>query len=109
MTRDTELPLHQLLGRKVLDADGRSIGRIEEIHAESRNGELVVTEWVLGARGVLERLGVVAMARVLLGWPPVGAPEVLGWAELDLADPERPRRRSGAKTEAGHAPTTAPS
>jgi hypothetical protein len=107
MTRDTELPLHRLLGRKVLDADGRSIGRIEEIHAESRNGELVVTEWVLGARGVLERLGVVAMARVLLGWPPVGAPEVLGWAELDLADPERPRRRSGAKTEAGHAPTTA--
>ena len=105
MTRDTELPLHRLLGRPVLDADGRSIGRIEEIHAEPRNGELVVTEWVLGAGGLLERLGLVAMARVLLGWPPVRAPEVLGWAEIDFADPERPRRRSGAETEAGHAPT----
>jgi hypothetical protein len=107
MTRDTELPLHRLLGRPVLDADGRSIGRIEEIHAEPRNGELVVTEWVLGAGGLLERLGLVAMARVLLGWPPVRAPEVLDWAELDLADPERPRRRPGARTEDGHPPTAA--
>jgi hypothetical protein len=107
MTRDIELPLHRLLGRKVLDADGRSIGRIEEIHVEKRSGELVVTEWVLGAGGLLERLGLVAMARVLLGWPPVRAPEVLGWAELDLTDPERPRRRPGAKTGAGHAPPAA--
>jgi hypothetical protein len=94
MTREREIPLERLLGRRVLDADGRVLGRIEEARAERRDGELIVVEWVLGASGLLERLGLPSTARALFGWPPAREPEVLGWAELDLSDPMQPRRRA---------------
>jgi hypothetical protein len=93
MRRVREIPLERLLGRRVVDADGRSLGRIQEAHAERRNGEVVVLEWVLGAGGLLERLGLLPAARAQFGWPAARAPQVLGWAELDLSDPARPRRR----------------
>jgi hypothetical protein len=96
MTRGREIPLERLVGRRVADADGRALGRIQEVHAERRDGELVVLEWVLGAGGLLERLGLLAMARALFGWPKPPTPEVLAWSELDLSDPERPRHRPGA-------------
>jgi hypothetical protein len=98
MTRGREVPLERLVGRRVIDADGRSLGRIQEAHAERRDGELVVLEWVLGAGGLLERLGLLALARALFGWPAARAPEVLGWTELDLSDPDRPRRRPTASS-----------
>jgi hypothetical protein len=101
MTRVRELRLERLIGRRVIDTDGRALGRIEEAHAEHRDGELVVVEWVLGAGGLLERLGVLATARALFGWPSVPTPRVLDWSELDLSNPERPQRRPTASPPHG--------
>ncbi len=101
MTRVREIRLERLVGRPVIDADGRALGRIQEAHAERRDGELVVVEWVLGAEGLLERLGVLATARALFGWPAAPTPRVMDWSELDLSDHERPRRRSTTVPEHG--------
>jgi sporulation protein YlmC with PRC-barrel domain len=43
-----------LLGKKVVAADGRKLGRVEEIHVDERG---TVTMLDLGARGWLEREG----------------------------------------------------
>jgi hypothetical protein len=101
MTRSREIRLEHLIGRRVVDADGRALGRLEEAHAEHREGELVVVEWVLGAGGLLERLGVLATVRALFGWPSARTPQVLDWSELDLSNPERPRRRPTAAPQHG--------
>lgn len=91
-----ELSFERLLGTKVLDADGRRAGRIEEAHARRRGGEVVVTEYVLGAAGLIERLALSPVLRALLGTRlyPESARYTIGWEELDLSDPERPRLRS---------------
>lgn len=62
MTEKGEVRLEQMLGRVVRDADGRRIGRLEEVRAVSKEGEWVVTECHIGAAALLERLA----GRVLL-------------------------------------------
>src|SRR5690349_11556151 len=90
-----ELALERLLSRRVRDADGRDAGRIEEVHARRRGGEVVVSEWVLGTAGLIERLSLGPVLRALLGTRlyPESARYTLAWDELDLSDPERPRFR----------------
>jgi hypothetical protein len=81
------LPVDQLVGRVVLDRDGQSAGRIEELRCEVRDSNWVVTEYVLGMGGLLERLN-------------VGVRLVLGGRlhrrtaradQIDLSDPDKPR------------------
>src|SRR5690349_2357227 len=88
-----ELALERLLGRRVRDAGGRHAGRLEEVHAHRRGGEVVVTEWVLGTAGLIERLSLGPVLRALLGTRlyPHSARYTVAWDELDLSDPERPR------------------
>jgi len=89
----TEIPFERLLGREVRDVDGRRAGRLEEVHARRRGGELLVTEYVLGTAGFVERLSLGPVLRALLGsrFYPEAARYTIDWDELDLADPERPR------------------
>jgi len=82
------LRLDRLLGRVVLTANNRRLGRIEELRAERRNGEWVVVAYVIGAAGLLERLGV--GARLLAGLERRRG-FVARWDQLDLSSPERPR------------------
>lgn len=91
-----EVSLARMLGRRVLDPDGNPVGRIEEAHAERRDGELVITEWVLGAQGLMERLGLMTLMRSILGRWAQPEPRVIGWTDLDLSDPEQPRLRRRA-------------
>jgi hypothetical protein len=88
-----KMAFQQLLGRHVLDEDGRSLGRLEVAHAEQRDGELVITEWVVGTGGLLERLGLTALTGTLLGRLTRRRLEAIGWADLDVSNPERPRLR----------------
>ena len=90
-----ELALERLLGTRVRDADGRLAGRIEEVHARRRGGELLVTEWVLGTAGIVERLSLGPVLRALIGRRlyPQAARHTLGWEELDLSEPAQPRFR----------------
>jgi hypothetical protein len=57
-SNDRERHLELLLGRRVYDAQGRSVGRIEEFHAEKEGDYYVVAAVDLGPNALLERLAV---------------------------------------------------
>jgi len=90
-----ELRVEGLLGARVRDAAGRPVGRVEELHARRRGGELIVTEVVLGTAGLTERLSLGPVLRVLVGSRllPDPARYTVAWDALDLADPAHPRLR----------------
>lgn len=87
-----------LLGRVVRDPDGRKVGRIEEMIAGTLDGEFVVTEFLLGGYGILERLGMLTDRSALkaVRWAlrrlngENGAGFSVRWDQIDLRDPERP-------------------
>ena len=53
---DRERHAELLLGRRVYDAGGRSVGRIEELHAEKEGDYYVVAAIDLGPTALFERL-----------------------------------------------------
>lgn len=82
-----EVRLDRLLGRQVRGANNRPIGRIEEFRARRHGNLCVVTEYVIGAAGLMERLGLAA--RLLVGGTRRGY--VARWDQVDLTDADRPR------------------
>lgn len=82
-----ELHLDRLLGREVRAKNNQSVGRIEEFRAEKQGRDWVVVEYVIGAAGLFERLGV--GLKLLFGRH--GGGHVVRWDQLDISDPERPR------------------
>jgi sporulation protein YlmC with PRC-barrel domain len=93
-----EIRLEQLLGRRVHDAAGARVGRIEEVRAEVEVGETgsdyVVREYHVGAYGALEALAGGGLARSLLrtfGKALRYRRHVVPWHLMDLRDPEHPR------------------
>lgn len=81
--------LQSLVGRRVHDAEGKAVGRIEEVRAEMQGDDLVVTEYECGPAALLSRLGISAMRLVGLGHH--HEPKRIPWDQLDLSDPEKPR------------------
>ena len=86
--RGREMNLEQLLGRQVHALNGRPVGHIEELRAEKRGSGYVVTDFVLGPAGLLERMSI-SFKRTYLGRPHHG--QVARWDQVDLTDPEHPR------------------
>ncbi|GAA6623221.1 hypothetical protein [Scytonema sp. NUACC26] len=92
-----EIHLEKLLGRKVVDSQGKPIGRIEEVRAEQQNGEWVIQEYLIGPAAILERLSAWTIGLGVLRL--LGARKIHGggyrvvWNELDLSDPKSPRLR----------------
>jgi len=84
----TTARLDRLIGRQILTANNRPLGRIEECRAEHRGNAWVVREWVIGAAGLLERLGF--GVRLILGWK-AGRSFIARWDQVDLTHPDRPR------------------
>ena len=80
--------LDRLLGRRVVTANNRSLGRLEEFHVERRGDAWIVTEFVIGGAGLAERLGL--GARLILGVASARG-FVARWDQLDLTNPDRPR------------------
>ena len=76
-----------LLGRKVRDPEGVSVGRIFSAHAELDGKDCVIREFLLGPGALLTRFGI-----PFRRWAPVRVP----WDLLDIADPEHPRLRCSA-------------
>jgi hypothetical protein len=83
----THIEAGRLLGRRVVAANNKSVGRLEEFRAEQRGGDLVITEYVLGVGGLLERLHL--GVRLVLGQKRAGY--VASWDQLDISDPAKPR------------------
>jgi hypothetical protein len=93
-----EVSLSELVGRRVKDAAGRSIGRIEELRAEIElhdgGNDYVVVEFHVGAYGALEALAGGGFGRHLLrrvGGAVGYERHCIPWDRMDLRDPERPR------------------
>ena len=78
--------LEDLLGQKVRSADGRVVGRIEEVRAKRvANGDHEVTEFHLGTAALLERLAIV---RHLLRLQSRAI--VARWDQIDIRRPDAP-------------------
>jgi len=95
MTMNNEVKVELLLGRKVRDADGVRVGRIEEILADREGDELLVTEYHVGGAAVFERLSIfhvgAGLLRYLGGRAQSAKPHRIPWDKMDLSDPEKPR------------------
>lgn len=90
-----EIHLELLLGRRVVDAEGRHAGRLEEMRAELRADEWVITEFLVGRAALVERLSAwkigMSLLRLLGSRKGAAAGYRVPWDKLDLSDPARPR------------------
>jgi sporulation protein YlmC with PRC-barrel domain len=80
--------LELLIGRPVVATNGRTIGRVEEMRAETRGEDVVVSGVLIGPQALLERLSM--PVRELFGRRTgyVARPD-----QIDLGDPHHPRLR----------------
>ncbi|NUR34481.1 MAG: hypothetical protein HOQ30_10765 [Gemmatimonadaceae bacterium] len=95
-----EVRLERLVGRRVRDAGGRSIGRIEElicgIELHEHGRDYVVREFRVGTFGRLDALSGSTLVRELLktlGRVSGYRERRVGWQLMDLGDPVHPRLR----------------
>lgn len=105
-----EILLNDLIGKVVRDPDGRKVGRIEELLAiielHADDNDYVVSEFAVGAYGLLEAFTGGAFARRLLqrlGRFASYRRYRIQWDRIDLTDPDRPRLKvSRAELDAGN-------
>jgi hypothetical protein len=95
-------PIHlqQLLSHRVRALNGRVVGRIEEVLAETDGDACYVTEYLLGAQALFHRLALLRFARAILGLFGLTKNERgfrVPWDQLDLSDPAKPRLRCKVK------------
>ncbi|MDP9359922.1 MAG: hypothetical protein M3P29_00570 [Acidobacteriota bacterium] len=94
-SKKNEVKVELLLGRRVVDANGVKVGRIEEVLAERDGEELLVTEYLVGRYGLFQRLSIyhfgVGLLRLLGGRAQSANPHRIPWQTLDLSDDEHPR------------------
>ena len=92
------IALDQLVGRVVRDADGRRIGRIEELEAEivleSHGNDYVVTRFGVGRLGPLDTIASARIVQQLVRRIVRTTNYVrydIPWDWMDLTDVEHPR------------------
>lgn len=100
-----EINVELLIGRKVSDVEGTTIGRIEEFKVECDNRSCVLDSYLIGSSALIERLAawtlVRPIARALHGRRFYSLYQV-PWQDMDLSDPQHPRLRT-AKRDLRHA------
>lgn len=90
----------RMVGRKVLDSDGKKVGRIVAVRVDWEGKDCVVRDYLLGTAALMERLGI--SAKVFLGMKLKREPRSIAWDLMDISDPEKPRLLcSLAEIEAG--------
>ena len=89
----SEIRLELLVGREVHDADGKSVGRIEEVRGEKRGRDLLVEAYLVGASALVERLAAWSLVRPVRGalGDSLYSMYRVPWNEMDLSDPHHPR------------------
>jgi sporulation protein YlmC with PRC-barrel domain len=91
-----EIQLHEILGAKVVDANGVHIGRLEEIEATRGEESCLIDAYIVEHRGPLDRVSSWALTSAVRDRLPKGEssrPYRIGWDEMDLSDPRHPRAR----------------
>ncbi|MDP9201262.1 MAG: hypothetical protein M3P26_04940 [Gemmatimonadota bacterium] len=91
-----EVNVELLLGRKVRDADGENVGRIEEFRAERDEKSCLVEAYLIGASALIERLSawtLVRPIRRLLHSRKIYTLYEVPWQDMDLSDPRHPHLR----------------
>ena len=89
-----ECRVELLIGRRVVDASGEVVGRLEEIVADYVDDEYVVREFHVGAFAALERLGTGMFGQSCCDFSAAAAftrGYIVPWRHMDLSDPDHPR------------------
>lgn len=88
-----ELYVESLLGSRLRDADGISLGRIEEIVAEIRGTDWVVVEIHVGRGALLERIVELTSLVPVFAFlrRRMDKRYRVPWHRLDVSDPSHPR------------------
>ena len=87
-----EIYVESLLGKRLRDRDGHSLGRIEELVAERRGLDWTVVEVEVGPGALLARLLEISTLVPFLGVVRRSiARHRVAWHQLDLSDPDRPK------------------
>lgn len=100
-----DINVELLLGTKVTDADGKNIGRIEEIRVERHQNALLVEAYLIGASALIERLSAWTLVRPIrhaLNTRHIYSVYEVLWQDMDLSDPKKPKVRV-AKRDLHHA------
>lgn len=82
-----EVRLEELLGRRVRDGGGDTVGRLEEFRARREGEHWVVTEFDIGPTALLGRL---AARHLGVTWPGRTGGYRATWEQINFDDPERP-------------------
>jgi sporulation protein YlmC with PRC-barrel domain len=88
-----DIKIQLLVGTKVYDVDGNSVGRIEEIRVKREEKALLVESYLIGASALIERLSARTLVRPigrLLRARHLYSVYEVPWQEMDLTDPQRP-------------------
>jgi sporulation protein YlmC with PRC-barrel domain len=91
-----EAHVERLIGARVRDCDGVSVGRLEEMKVEIIDGEPVVTEFHIGTGAAIERIaGFVRQLPFFSSLPFHPTEFLVPWTIVDLTDPSHPRLTVG--------------
>lgn len=88
------MQIREILGVKVVDANGTGIGRLEEIEATRGDDVCAIEAYIVEHRGLLDRVSSWALTSSLRDKFPLGEssrPYRIAWDEMDLSDPRHPR------------------
>lgn len=89
-----EVRLHEILGRKVVDSDGKYAGRVEDIEAERGDSVCPIENYLVVHRSLIDRLQTWALAAPIRKSLPVrekSRPYRVPWDQMDVSEPEHPR------------------
>jgi sporulation protein YlmC with PRC-barrel domain len=90
-----EVNAELLIGRKVCDANGEKVGRIEEFRVKRDDKTCLVEGYLVGASAMIDRLSAWTLIRPInkaLRGRVFSVYEV-PWEQMDLSDPEHPKLR----------------
>jgi sporulation protein YlmC with PRC-barrel domain len=88
--------LLEILGRRVIDSNGETIGHLEEIEAEQGSESCLVQAYLVEHRKLLDRLSTWALTSSMqeaLSRRSTSKPFRVPWHQMDLSEPRRPKTR----------------
>ena len=89
-----EIELREMIGMRVVDSEGRHIGKLEEIELERGKESCAIIAYIVEHRGLLDRVSTWALTASLqerLSRKDKSRPYRVGRNQMDLSDPRHPK------------------